>query len=56
MGDWEVKCLKCGNVVVIHDILEQPNGCSNCGNHCFEVVRTPQGEDLDGKDPPIIAS
>jgi len=55
MGDWQVKCLKCGQVVVVQDILEQPTGCPNCGNTAFEVVRTPEGSEINPREPPAIA-
>ena len=51
MGDWTVKCLKCGETMSVQDILErQP---CKCGNTCFEVIRTPDGKEVrDDKRSP----
>ena len=49
MGDWEVKCLKCGKVVEIKDLLEENKPCV-CGNTCFKVVRIPGGKDVKEKE------
>jgi len=52
MSDWQVKCLKCGKIMAVQDILEQ-KPCE-CGNICFEVIRTPEGKELP-REPPITS-